>query len=69
MSKNTKEKDEIFKFIVFEVVLTVFILGFASFITPKISIYENTLIAKGIYIVSLMTGITLLSGTLIRFAI
>ena len=65
MSKNTEEKEEIFANLLFlRVVLTVFILGFASFITPKIGIYENTLIAKGIYIVSLMTGITLLSGTL-----
>jgi len=65
MSKNTDDKEEIFANLLFlRVVLTVFILGFASFITPKIGIYENTLIAKGIYIVSLMTGITLLSGTL-----
>ena len=65
MSKNSEEKDEIFANLLFlRVVLTIVILGFASFITPKIGIYADTLIAKGIYIVSLMTGITLLSGTL-----
>jgi len=65
MSKDHENRQEIFSNLLFlRLILIVVVLGLAVVITPNLLMYKDTLISQGIFLVSLMTGVTLLSGTL-----